>query len=146
MTPRTREFALRLQIRQDARSALNLVADFHLQGGRSINQDIHTRTELDKSHALPALQPVANFRMEDDSSRQQARDLLEHHCLAVALYADNILLVQLGGRLIHGVQKLTALIANLAHDSRNRRTVYMHVENAQEDTDAGPSLAALVYD
>ncbi len=67
--------------------------------------------------------------MKDNSARQQSRDLLEDDHLSVAFYADNILLVLLRGSLIHGVQELPALIAHLTDDSRDRRTVHMHIEN-----------------
>jgi hypothetical protein len=107
-----------------------------LQDGGGLDQHVHTRTEFDEPHALAALQSIAHLRMENNSSRQQSRNLLENHDLAVAFHTDNILLVLLRGSLVHGIQELPALIANFAHDSRNRRTVHVHVEDAQEDADA----------
>ena len=140
--PRTSQFAFRLQVSEDARPATNPVADLHLQRGGSVAQNVHPRTELDQPHTLATLQPVANFGMENDPSRQQSGDLFEDNHLPIAFHADNILLILLGRGPIHSVQKLPALIAHLAHHSRNRRTVHVHIENAQEDADTSLLLAA----
>ena len=96
-----------------------MVADFDADAGEAIEQDVHARTELDQADALTTLQAVSNFRMEDDAARQQSRDLLEDHFLAVAFNRDNVLLVLVGGYRVHGVEKLAVLIADFAHHSRD---------------------------
>src|SRR5271155_5020497 len=91
------------------------------RGGRSSCLRLRNPgADFDRPPARPALEPLAYLRMKHDSSRQQSGNLLEDHCLAVALHADNILLVLLRGSLIHGVQELSALVADLADYSRDR--------------------------
>src|ERR1039457_347111 len=77
MTRGACQFAIRLQVSQNARTAANPVAHLHLQAGSGVEQYVCARAKLDQSHTLAALQPVANFRMEHDSPRQQSSDLFE---------------------------------------------------------------------
>src|SRR5579862_2210332 len=138
---RFRQFAFGLESRQYAGSSANMIAHFHLQTGRRLAQNVGSRAELDQSDALPALQPVADFWMKNDSPRQQPGNLFEDDGLPIfALYSYNILLILLGRGLIHGVEIFAPLVANFAHHSRDRRTVYVHIENIQEDADASPLL------
>ena len=87
---------MRLQIGQDAGTAFDAIADFHIHTSRAVEQDIDARSELDQPHTLAALQPVSNLRVEHDSSRQQPRNLLENDLLTVTFYSDNILFIFLG--------------------------------------------------
>ena len=140
--PAVSQLRLRLQVGQHAGSALHAVADLHVDAGRSIEQYIHARSELDQAHALAALQPISNFGIENDAPRQQARNLLEDDGLPVAFHGNDILLVQFRGSLIHGVQILAALVAHIANHARNRRAVHVHIEHAEENAEPRPLLVA----
>jgi hypothetical protein len=104
--------------------------------------EFHAGTEFDQTHALSALQPVAHLRPKYDSSRQQAGNLLEDHHMPIAFHVDDVLLVLLRGGLIHRVQELPALVANLADHPCNRRSVHVNVENAQKDADTNQAFAS----
>ena len=125
------------QVRQHAGPALHAVSHFDLQLGGGIQQDIHSRPKFDQADAFSPLYRIANFLGEHDPARQQSCDLLEHYRLPVALNRDRILLVVLGRRRVHGVQKLSFLIANFADDAGHRRAVHMHIEHAEKNADPG---------
>ncbi len=105
--------------------------------GGGVQQDIDSRTKFDQADAFSALHPIADFLVENDPARQQSRDLLEHHGLPVALDRDHILLVVLGRCRVHGVQKLSLLIANIADHPRHRRTIHVHIKDAEKNADPG---------
>ncbi len=132
---RGRQRALRLQIGQDAGTAFDAIADFHIHASRAVQQDIDARSEFDQSHALAAIQTISQLGREHDSPRQQPRNLLEDDLLAVALHSHNILLIFLGGDAVHGVQILAPLVANIANYSCDRGTVYMHIKNVEKNAD-----------
>src|SRR5208337_137746 len=136
------QFALGLQICQHACPATDAVTHLHLHVGVRVQQYVCARAKFDQSHPLAALQPVAYFGMEDDSSRQQSCDLLEHDRVTIAFHANNILLVFLGGCRIHGVQKFSALITHLANHAADRGTIYVNIKNTQENADAELFFAA----
>src|SRR5208283_2364531 len=116
-------------------------ANADLWAGSGLEQHVYARAELDQSHALASLQAITHFRMENDAARQQSGDLLEDDHLSIAFHRDYILLVLLGRCRIHGIQIFAALVADLAHNSCDRRPVHVHIENAEEDTDADLLLA-----
>ena len=128
---------MRLKVGEDGGAALDVVADFYIDLGGGIEQDIDARSELDEAHALAALQAIADLGIEDDAPRQQAGNLLEDNLLAVAFDGDDILLVQFGGGLIHGVQILAALVTHVANHARDGRAVDVHIEYVEEDAHAG---------
>src|ERR1700681_705157 len=80
---------------KDRGSSLDAIAELHLDRGITIEQNIHARTELDKSNSLAAGYVVSHFKIENDTARDQAGDLLEYHGPAVAFNGDDVLLVLL---------------------------------------------------
>src|SRR6202789_1424731 len=63
------QLALRLQMSQHRSAALHAVANFYLQSGGSVEQDIHARTKFDEAHALASFEAVADLRMKHDPPR-----------------------------------------------------------------------------
>src|SRR5580704_2398972 len=143
MTARGRQFAIGLQIGKDTRPTANPIADLYLHRSGRVEEDVHSRTELDKPHTLTALQTITDFRREHDSSRQQSGDLLENHGLAIAFDSNNILFILLGRSTVHGIEKFPALVPDLVDYSCDRGSVHMDIENAQKDADAGPLVPRL---
>jgi len=108
-----------------------------VQGGRSVQEDVNSRTKLNQSHALSPHYRVAHFLVEDDAAGQQSCDLLEDYSVPVSLNCDRVLLVVLGRSRVHGVEIFSLLIANFTDNASYRRAVHVDIEHAQENTDPG---------
>src|SRR5258708_2984666 len=123
-----------------------MITDLHVHVSGSIEQYVDTRAEFDQPYALAALQAISDFRMEHDAARQQSGDLLEDYRLAVgisfALYGDDVLFILIGRGLIHGVEVLPALVADLANHARDGRAVHVDIKHVQENTDPSLPLTA----
>ena len=102
--------------------------NFYLQAGVMVEKDVGARPKLDQTNPLSALHSVSNLWIENDTTRQQSRDLLEDDALPVAFHPDHVLLILFGGSLVHGIEKLSTLVAHFAHYACNRGTVHVHVE------------------
>ena len=74
--------------------------------------------------------------IEDDSPRDQSRNLLENDLHPLAMHGHNILFVAVGALLVHRIQKFPFLIANSSDLSRDRRAVHMHIEDIEKNADA----------
>src|ERR1700689_3978376 len=53
------------QYRKDCGSALDMIAELHLNGGIGIEQDIDARSEFDQADTLPASEPVSDLEVEN---------------------------------------------------------------------------------
>ena len=73
-----------------------MIAGFHLDSGIGIEENIHARAELDQAHALAAGHGVTDFHVEDNSARDQPRDLLEHYRAPLACHGHDVLFVFIG--------------------------------------------------
>ena len=122
---------------QHACSAFHAVADFDVHGGGGVEHDIYTRTKFDQSHALPALDMISDFLVEDDAAREQSCDLLEDDGLPVAFDRDNVLLVLFGRGRIHGIEKLSVLIMDFPDHAGQRGAVHVDIEDIEKDADPG---------
>jgi hypothetical protein len=123
-----------------------MVANLDLDGGIAVEDHIHARSELDQADALTARDRVASFHVEHDAAGDQAGDLLEDYGLPFAFHGDDGLFVFIGGVRSHGVQELALLVANIADNAGNWRAVDVHIEDVEEDADAGLLLATGVDD
>src|SRR5260370_31826139 len=88
----------RLRNRQQGKyrgSSLDVIARLHLNRGISIKQNIHARAKLDEPHPLAAGHVVAHLKIENDTARDQAGDLLEYYGTVLAFNGDDVLLVLL---------------------------------------------------
>ena len=112
-----------------------MVSDFHGWLNARIHHNVHSRTELDEADTLAARNRVTNFLVEDDSSSNQSRDLLEDHRLPFAFDGDDVLFIFLGAVRGHRVQEFSFLIAHITNHATNGRAVHVHVEDVQEDAD-----------
>ena len=86
---------------------------------------------------------IAYFFGEHDPPRQQSRNLLEHQSLTTALHSDDILLILLSGSRAHCVEEFPFLVDNFPNDALYWRTIHVHIDHAQEDTDTTPAAAVL---
>ena len=128
------------------RSSLDAIAGLHLDCGIAIDQNIHARTELDEPDPLAAGYMVSHFKIENDTARDQAGDLLEDYGTAFAFNGNDVLLVLLRRIAVHGVEELAALIAHVADHARNRRAVDVHIEDAEKNADAVARSSASGHD
>ena len=99
--------------------------------------NINARAEFDEADALAAGNRVSYFEVEDDAAGDQAGDLLEDDGAAFAFDGDNVLLVFVGRVWGHGIEKFAALVVDIADDSSDRRAIDVHVEDVEENADAG---------
>src|SRR6266852_8268519 len=123
---------------QYCRSSLDAVAGLHLDGGIAIEQNIHARAKLDDPNPLAAGYPISYFKIENDTARDQAGDLLEDYGTAFAFHGDDVLLVLLRRMRCHGVEELATLVAHVADHAGNRRAVHVHIEDAEKNADPVP--------
>ncbi len=117
-----------------------VVANLYPQKGIVGDDDIDPGAEFNEAHPLSPFHSVARLEIEDDASRQQAGYLFEDNLdalvLALSPHRDHVLLVSIGRVRVHGVQIQAFLVVDPAQNSADRRAIYVHVEYAQEDTDA----------
>ena len=90
-----RERSLWLQVSKHTGTTFDMVTDFYVDVGGRVEQDVHTRSELDETHALASFQAVSYLGIKHDSPRQQARDLFKDNSLAVPFHGDDVLFVQI---------------------------------------------------
>src|SRR6202158_5119418 len=141
MNRRRNWFRNRLRNRQQGKyrgSSLDVIARLHLDRGIAIEQNIHARAKLDEANPLAAGYPVFHFKIENDTARDQAGDLLEYYGTVLAFNGDDVLLVLLRRMRSHGVVKLAAPIAHVADHACDRRAVHVHIEDAEKDADPVP--------
>ena len=131
-------------------AALHAISHSHTQLGVCRQQNIHPGAEFDEPHALAALHGLACGATADDAPRQQSRNLLERDfeasIRALTAQRDDALLVALGRSRVHGVEVLALLIVNASHRATNGRAVDVHIENAQENTNALERAFRVVMD
>src|SRR4029077_9974943 len=90
---------------KDRGSSLDAITGLNLDCGIAIEQNIHARTKLDEPNPLAAGYVVSHLKIENDTARDQAGDLLEYYGTAVAFHCDDVLLVLLRRILLHGVEE-----------------------------------------
>src|SRR4029078_12472564 len=129
------------KISQNTFTALDAVANLHRDLRASVHNNVYARSKLDESHTLAASDLIADFVIEHDSTRNQARDLLEYDGLTFAVHRHDVLFVLVRRICSHGIQELAALVTDIANDSSDRRTVDVHLKDIQEDTDARAAFA-----
>src|SRR5260370_32543217 len=131
----------RLRNRQKSkyrRSSLDAIAGLHLDGGMAIEYNIHARAKCDEPNPLAAGYPISYFKIENDTARDQAGDLLEDYGTAFAFHGDDVLLVLLRRMRCHGVEELATLVAHVADHAGNRRAVHVHIEDPEKNPDPLP--------
>src|ERR1700678_2131631 len=121
------------QYRKDWGSALDMIAELHLNGAIGIEQDIDARSEFDQADTLPASEPVSDLEVENNAARDEPGDLLEDHGTRFTFDSHDVLLVLFGGMGGHGVEEQAALIADVADDSGNRRAIDVDIKNIEKN-------------
>src|SRR5476651_87478 len=126
--------------RQDGRATFHAVAHSHREVMRQRENHVSPRAELDQAHTLSPRESVAGLEIKNDAPRDQAGNLLEHHCHAFAFHSDDVLLIGFSRGGIHGVTKFTALVNHFLDHAGNGRAIYMNVKDIQENADPGTRL------
>src|SRR5580704_11792014 len=99
---------------------------------------VHAGAELNQAHPLPAFHKIAYLKAENDAAGKYPGNLAKRYIELVALDRNDILLVFFRTVPAERIQVLAFLVANLAYCSRDRRTVDMNIEDAEEDAQANP--------
>src|SRR5581483_7480825 len=131
----------RLQVSQHRSPALNPIPPLDVQLGRRIEQNIRTRPKFDQANTLTALHTITDLLGEHDPAREESRNLFEDNRVALPLYRDHVLLIQVGAGLIHGIAELAMLIPDILNYACDWRSIDVHVEDVEENADSGTWLA-----
>src|SRR5260370_41885215 len=136
-----RDCTNRLRNRQKSkyrRSSLDAIAGLHCDGGIAIEYNRQARAKFHEPNPLAAGYPISYFKIENDTTRDQAGDLLEDYGTAFAFHGDDVLLVLLRRMRCHGVEELATLVAHVADHAGNRRAGHVHIEDAEKNADPVP--------
>src|ERR1043166_5982166 len=90
---------------------------------------------------------IAGLLVTNDAPRDEAGDLLEHHpcgrSIDGSFHRDGVLLVGVAGLLLARHQEAASLIAHVSDLAGDRRAVYMHVEEVEENAQPVAPAAGL---